>query len=171
LTEGDPRLKEMIIVRNNLTIAAGMTKGRFDARMRMTVKDLLGYRYSSLRVPIEVARGNWEEIFHLELAGILGDRLVGNNPQKRMPSLGSISLWNRYRPIRVYNYLQQLADIFPAMYLTDLLRTIMSHSAEETIALFERDKGEAIRNDYVGQPTAIDPTSIPGIIKPIRKNE
>jgi hypothetical protein len=171
LTESDSRLKEMIIVRNNMTIAAGMTKDRFDARMRMTVKDLLGYRYASLRVPIEVARGVREEVYHFELAGILGDGLVGSGPQKLRPSLGSISLWNRYRPIRVYGYLQRLVDSFPAMYLTVLLRTSLNHTAEETIALYEGNKGEAIRNDYAGQPTAIDLTSIPVTVKPIRENE
>jgi hypothetical protein len=51
----------------------------------------------------------------------------------------------RTRSIRIQTYVEKLADIFPAEYLTHLLITSQTHNTEELIRIYEADKARAIR--------------------------
>lgn len=168
MSDLDLRLQEMIQVRDNMSTTAAQTRERFDAKMRDTVKDLLSYRYALEGEPIEDARKRREFMQHIENAEILSDAIFGKDPSKSRLLMKNYE-WNRGRPHRIYDYIQRLADMFPSRYLLYLLRTSLNHTAEETIAIFEADKGEALHSDYSGQQTGLDYTTLPVVSKSVRK--
>jgi len=157
LTEPDPMFHEMIRAHNNLSITAVKTSNKFDDRMRATVKELLGYRYALEGEPIEVARERRALLWHLENADRFSDALFGVDSSKKRQFMKDNYEWNRTRPLRIYNYVQKLTDIFPSEHLTRLLSSSLTHTPEEIISLYEANKGEAKQSDYSSQPTAIDP--------------
>jgi hypothetical protein len=86
----------------------------------------------------------------------IGDMIFGGNSDIQIQFMKNNANWNRTRPVRIHNYVQKLADIFPPEYLTRLLHSSKNLRAEELINLYEADKGEAKRSDYSGIPTGID---------------
>ena len=155
MTELNQMQREMIETHNVLSFTAVRTKNKFDERMRATVKELLGYRYALETKPIEETaeasefRGHWENAIRL------GNALFGGN-SKEIQFWKNNAEWNRNRPIRIYDYVQKIVDIFPAEHLTRLLYSSKNLTAEELISLYEANKGEAKQNDYGGIPTGID---------------
>ena len=156
MTEPNSMLIEMNEVQNTLRITAARTKDKFDERMRTTVKDLLGTRYALEAKPVEMIPEVRELVLHWENAMRIGDAIFGENSDKQIQFLKNNAEWNKTRPVRIYNYVQKLADIFPAEHLTCLLHSSKNLTAEEFISRYESNKGEAKQNDYGGIPSGID---------------
>jgi hypothetical protein len=157
LTEINQMQQEMIQAHNRLSVAAVATKSKFEDRMRATVKELLSYRYALVAKPIEENSEVRESMWHWENAMRIGDAIFGGGSENQMRALMER---NRTRPVRVNGYVQKLVDIFPAEYLTDLLRSSLNLTAEELIYRFEANKGEATHSDYGGIPTGIDQSQL-----------
>jgi hypothetical protein len=157
LTEINQMQQEMIQAHNRLSVAAVATKSKFEDRMRATVKELLSYRYALVAKPIEENSEVPELMWHWENAMRIGDAIFGGGSENQMRALMER---NRTRPVRVNGYVQKLVDIFPAEYLTDLLRSSLNLTAEELIYRFEANKGEATHSDYGGIPTGIDQSQL-----------
>jgi hypothetical protein len=151
---------EMQRARDSLAEAAAETQDVVEARMRSIVKRLLALRYAAPVESIEEEQTRTENRQAFERGGQLGDRILGvdtsSSRQKYMDSLD----WGHDRPKRVQEYVQKIADIFPATHLTSLLRSSEEYTAEELIEFYEAVKGEAKRSDYSGQPSGIDPSMI-----------
>ena len=148
---------EFVSARNDLRLTAERTRGKFDERMRANVKELLGYRYADIGKPIELPSETRELMEHIENADILSDVLFGaNNSERRQWKRANLE-WYRNRPVRVYNYVQKIADIFHPEHLTHLLRTSLRMTPEALISFYEANPNEAKLSDYAGQPSAIDP--------------
>lgn len=156
MTELGQMQQEMIQSQNILSFTAIRTKNIFDERMRSTVKELLGYRYALEAKPVEQPPEVRELVWHWENAMKIGDMIFGGNSDIQIQFMKNNANWNRTRPVRIHNYVQKLADIFPPEYLTRLLHSSKNLRAEELINLYEADKGEAKRSDYSGIPTGID---------------
>ena len=157
MTEQDLMFKEMVQAQNSLSLTAAMTKEKIDAKMRATVKELLNYRYASKGNPIKKYNGKNVFTDHFEDSVILGELLFGPDPSgRRQVQVMNIEL-NRTRPLRIHNYVQRLADIFPPEHLTHLLRTSLRMTPEALISFYEANPNEAKLSDYAGQPSAIDP--------------
>lgn len=167
MTEPDPMFQEMIRVQYTLSITSARTKYKFDDKMRTTVKALLGYRYTLKGEPIYREREEFD--WHLDNASILSDIIFRVDSSKQRQLRKNEVEWKRTRPFRIYTYVQKLADIFPAEHLIQLLRSSQRLTAEELIALYEANKGEAKMSDYSGEPTGIDPTKFKTIAKLVRK--
>jgi hypothetical protein len=157
--------QEMIRAQNNLSITAGRTKEKINSKMRATVKDLLGYRYALEGEPIEKYREREELMWHLEAADLFSDVIFGVDSSKKRQFMKDNLDWSRTRPLRIYNYVQKLADIFPPEHLNILLRISLNHTPEDTIRIFEEITGEAERGDYSGEPTGIDTTKFKGAVR------
>ncbi len=161
MTEPVPMSLEFVRARNDLRLTAERTRGRFDELMRANVKELLGYRYAEVGKPVEIPSGTRELVGHYENADILSDVLFGvNNSERR-----SAREWDRNRPVRVYDYVQKLADIFSPEYLIHLLRNSLRMTPEALIDFYEAYQNEAKLSDYAGQPSAIDPNAFKTMIK------
>jgi hypothetical protein len=171
--EKDLRLQEMTQVRNIMRTTAEKTKEKFDTRMRSTVKGLLIYRYAPKTEPADVERERRYHEAHFEIADIFSDIFFKVNNSERRQFMKEITEWARGKPLRVFLYIQKLADIFPAQYLTLLLRTSLKNTAEQTIAIYEANKGDALRSDYSGEPSGIDSAALPitVTVKAVRKKE
>ena len=168
MTEINQMQKEITQAYNGLSFAAVKTKDKFDARMRATVKDLLGARYALECKPVEVPQEVREFMDHLENAIRFGDAISGVNSDRLIQSM-KYSEWNRNQPVRIYDYVQKIIDIFPAKHLMLLLHSSKNLSAVEFISLYEANKGEAKQSDYDGIPTGIDQNQIRYKATPIHK--
>ena len=159
MTESNPMLQEMIRVKNSMTMTSMRTKNKFDDRMRVTVKDLLDYHYAMEGESIELVNYRRDFMQVLERADILTDWIFRVNSSRRRQFMKNAAEWNGNRPIRIFNYLEKLVDIFPPEHLIDLLSSSLKHGPEEIISIYEANKGEAKLSDYGGEPTGIDLTA------------
>jgi hypothetical protein len=167
VTDLDPT-QDMEIVYTSLLLVARKSKKSFDDRMRTTVKELLAYRYTLKTKTVEATREMESLTQGIEAIDILTDRIFGVDSSRQRQFRRNNYEWNRKRPVRIYDYIQKLADIFPAEHLTRLLRDSQHLTEEELITLYEAKKGEAKQNDYSGYPTGVD---LPKIYygRPVRK--
>ena len=152
--------QEMIRARNNLRIATAKTSYKFDAKMRATIKDLLGYRYALTAEPIKIYRQRRDLMQIIKDSDKFSDWVFGIDSSRQRQFMNNNAEWNRLRPLRIFDYVQKLADIFPPEHLTHLLASSLNHTPEEIISLYEANKGEAIQSDYDCEPTGIDLSSI-----------
>lgn len=160
MTESNAMFQEMVRVHDSLSGTAMRTKDKIDSRMRATVKEVINDRLIPVAEPAKKVRQGRELRMHFIIADAVSDALLGMDSSKQMQFMKNMEEWNRTRPVRIYNYVLKLVDIFPAEHLTQLLRDSLSHDAEETIRIYEPIKGEARSKDYSCEPTQIDPSSI-----------
>ena len=158
--ESNSMLQELIQAHKFLSSTATITKNKFDAKMRATVKDLISHHYALKVKSIDIVRQKRMVKNHFEVSEIIGDRLFGMDTSKKLQFQKNGEEQLRTRPYRIYTYIQKLVDIFPVEHLTKLLRDSLSHTPEETILLYEANKGEAQASDYYCEPTQIDPTAL-----------
>jgi hypothetical protein len=156
VTETESRLGEMNYVKNSLQHAAAEANHIVDARMRSTVKELLAYQYAPTAETVEVVKEIDSFINIIESADIFSDIIFGMDSSKNREFKRRNYEWNKARPVRLYDYVQKLADIFPAQHLIKMIHSCKSMPAEELIDFYEANKGEARQSDYGGKPTGID---------------
>ncbi len=151
-----------------MRVTSVRTKDKFDARMRVTVKDLIRYIYAKESQPIEESSPQREFTWHLETAEKLGDLFFRVDSSSQRQFLKNVAEWNRNRPVRICDYVQKLADIFPPEHLTRLLLSSLKNTPEEIISIYEANKGEAKSSDYSGYPTGIDSSKLKSIATIVR---
>jgi hypothetical protein len=153
---------EMSQTRSSLEDAARRTAARFDDWMRYSVKEVLGYRYAPNAESVEEAAEKDSFMQILDSADKFSDFLFGMDSSRQREWRRGNYEWNQGRPVRVANYVQKIADIFPARFLKYLLVNGRGLTAEQLIDRFEFTKGEARRSDYAGNPSGIDLSSFVG---------
>src|SRR5690606_24209323 len=124
-----------------------------------SVKEVLEYRYAPIVEPAKVAAEKEAFMQILDNADKFSDALFGMDSSKRIEWRRRNYEWNQARPVRVANYVQKIADIFPARFLKYLLFNGRGLTAEQLIDRFELIKGEARGSDYAGNPSGIDLSS------------
>jgi hypothetical protein len=165
LADFDEMRQELELAQESLFLVARRSKNRLDTKIRVVVRDLLEHRYSVELTPKEVEEGS-EELFRgVEIIERLSDRIFGVDNTSLISKRRSLYKWNKERPRRVLDYVQKIVYIFPADHLTRLLRSSQHMTAAELIGYYEAVKGEAIRGDYTGIPSGIDPNSLRSIGK------
>lgn len=105
---------EMSQTRSSLEDAARRTAARFDDWMRYSVKEVLEYRYAPIAETVEVAAEKESFMRTLESADKFSDFLFGMDSSRQRELRRRSYEWERGRPVRVANYVQKIADIFPA---------------------------------------------------------
>jgi hypothetical protein len=157
LSETEKRRLELSKTIDYLKITITMSMSVLDDKMRKTVKELLGYRYMLKPLSDKQKKIDEDRLLFINAAEF-ADKVFGTEPREWVKSRKSYEL-ERDRPVRIYDYVQKIADIFPAEHLTRLVYCSKQLSPEALIAYFEAEKGEASGSDYVGEPSGIDPST------------
>jgi len=157
MTDSHLMFREMVQVQNTLSLTAAMTKEKIDARMRATVKDLLRHRYALEPEPIEEYNKRRGKMLQVGIVDLFTDALLHVDSSNKRRDMYNYEELNRTRPLRIYNYVQRLADICPPEHLTHLLQTSLRMTPEALISFYEASQNDAKLSDYTGQPSSIDP--------------
>lgn len=150
---------EMSQTRSSLEDTARRTAPQFDDWMRYSVKEALEYRYAPFAESVEVAAEKASFMRTLDNADKFSDLLFGLDSGRQREWRRRNYEWSQRRPVRVADYVQKIADIFPARFLKYLIINCRELTAEQLIDRFEFSKGEARRSDYAGNPSGIDSSS------------
>ena len=160
MTEPNLMLEEEIRAQNFLSATAVRTKTKFDERMRATVKEAVSNRFLPEAIPVESARQEKYHAAHIEFAERIGDKIFGMDSSRKLQLMKAGMEEINTRPVRIHRYMLKLVDKFPAEHLIHLLMSSLRLCAEDTIRLYEANKGEAESNDYYNEPTELDLSSI-----------